>query len=267
MTTMLRRLALLVGTCCLVPALAAGTVAAGQPEPEPAWANLPVGVAFDYQLGGPSDPAEEVAIVVRDRTAAPADGRYNVCYVNGFQTQPDARRYWRDRWSLVLKKPNGRPVVDGAWGEWLLDLRTARKRTRLARIVGTWTTRCAEDGYDAVEFDNLDSFTRSHGLLRPRHARTFARRLVSRAHDAGLAVAQKNWAEFDGSRIGFDFAVAEECGRWRECDAYEDHYGRRVLVVEYRKRDFIRACEQHGETLSVLLRDVALEPDGRRRWC
>ena len=44
----------------------------------------------------------------------------------------------------------------------------------LARIVGRWTRGCADDGFDAVEYDNLDSFTRSHGLLRRRQAMRYA---------------------------------------------------------------------------------------------
>ena len=226
----------------------------------------PVDSDVDYQLGGAKAMPAHVGILVRDRRAAPAEGRYNVCYVNGFQTQPDERRFWKKRMRLVLKR-DGRPVVDEAWGEWLLDLRTNAKRRALARIVGRWTERCAADGFDAVEYDNLDSFTRSHGLLKRRHALAFARRLVRRAHAADLAVGQKNLAGLDGSRIGFDFAVAEECARYRECHRYTASYGRRVLVIEYRKRDFRRACRQHADELAIVLRDRDLTPGGVHRWC
>lgn len=226
----------------------------------------PVGTDVDYQLGGATAPAERVGIVVRDRRAEPAAGRYNVCYVNGFQTQPDERGFWRQRKHLLLRE-NGRPVVDQAWGEWLLDLRTPAKRRALARIVGRWTARCAADGFDAVEYDNLDSFTRSHRLLRRQHAVAFARLLVRRAHAEGLAAGQKNLAGFDGSRVGFDFAVAEECGRYDECGRYVASYGRRVLVVEYRARDFRRSCRTHGDELAIVLRDRDLTPEGVRRWC
>ena len=207
-----------------------------------------------------------VGIVVRDRRAAPANGRYNVCYVNGFQTQPDERRFWKQRMRLVLKR-DGKPVVDEAWGEWLLDIRTKAKRRALARIIGRWTERCADDGFAAVEYDNLDSFTRSHRMLKRKHAIAFARLLVRRAHAADLAVGQKNLAGFDGSRIGFDFAVAEECARYRECQRYVASYGRRVLVIEYRKRDFRRACRTYADELAIVLRDRDLTPAGIRRWC
>lgn len=229
--------------------------------------SLPVGVNADYQLGGLRRPGKNVGIVARDRRAHPAKGRYNICYVNAFQTQPNERRLWRRHAALVLKK-NGRRVRDPGWpDEFLLDYRSAAKRTKLLRVVGPWIDRCARDGFDAVEFDNLDSFSRSSGLLTAGQAKKYARLLVRRAHKAGLAAGQKNWATFNGSRIGFDFAVAESCARYRECGAYVKHYGRRVVAIEYRKRDFRRACSDYGAVIAVVLRDRALSPTGRRAWC
>ncbi len=84
---------------------------------------------------------------------------------------------------------------------------------------------------------------------------------------AGLAVAQKNWASLNGTRLGFDFAIAEECGRYRECRRYVSSYGAQVLVVEYRRRDFRHTCERWGSRLSVVLRDRDLSPQGVRRHC
>lgn len=227
---------------------------------------LPVGTDVDYQLGGSSSAPAHVGIVVRDRTAAPAPGRYNVCYVNGFQTQPDARRFWRQHWWLVLKR-DGRAVVDEAWGEWLLDVSTPTKRRALARIVGSWTRSCAEDGFAAVEYDNLDSFTRSGRLLTRSDALAFARLLVRDAHAAGLAAGQKNLAGYDGTTIGFDFAVSESCARYRECAAYAADFGEAVLAIEYRAQDFRRACAEHGDEWAIVLRDLDLTPAGVHRWC
>ena len=229
----------------------------------------PVGTDWDLQLGGIRPLPAHVGVVERDRHARPAPSAYSICYVNAFQTQPDERSFWRDprRWTLVLKDSAGRAVVDEAWGEWLLDLRTASRRDRLARIVGRWIDGCARDGFDAVELDNLDSWTRSHHLLTARQAKAYARVLVARAHAAGLAAAQKNWAGLDGRSLGYDFAVAEECGRWRECQAYVDDYGRHVLVVEYRDADFAWTCQRYAARLAVVRRDRALSPTGVRRWC
>ena len=187
---------------CVALAGPAGSAYAA-PDPGP----LPTGTDVDYQLGGARPVPGHVGIVVRDRNARPAAGRYDVCYVNGFQTQPDERRFWRHHPHLLLRQ-GGRPVEDEAWGEWLLDPRTRAKRAALARIVGRWVAGCAADGFDAVELDNLDSFTRSHGLVSRRQALAYARLLVAAGHRAGLAVGQKNLAAYDGTRIGYDFAVA-----------------------------------------------------------
>jgi hypothetical protein len=258
---MLRRAVLLILALTLVGAAPYPRATAAPGDPLPSESDV------DYQLGGPWDGVpDHVGIVVRDRTAQPLAGRYNVCYVNGFQTQPGARRFWRQHWRLVLKR-DGRPVTDERWGEWLLDLRTPARRRAIARIVGRWTRGCARDGYDAVEYDNLDSFTRSHRLLKRRHALAYARLLVRAAHRADLRVGQKNLAGFDGTTIGFDFAVAEQCGRWEECRRYARSYGDQVLAIEYRDQDFAVTCEQYGDRWPVVRRDLALTPGGVHAWC
>ena len=245
----------------LVPLLLLGVAV-----PAYARTNLPVGPDADYQLGGDAPVPANVGIVVRDRHSRPLAGHYNVCYVNGFQTQADEASFWEKRPRLVLRQ-HGRPVVDSAWGEWLLDLRTKKKRHRIARIVGAWTSGCAAHGYDAVEFDNLDSFTRSHGLIKERQALAYARLVVARAHAVGLAAAQKNLAGYDGRRLGYDFAIAEECGRYRECAGYTEFYGRRVIAIEYRRQDFDWTCAHYGASLPVELRDLDLSPGGVHDWC
>lgn len=226
----------------------------------------PANVDIDYQLGGNAKPAANVGIVVRDRTAKPSAGDYNICYINAFQTQPDAKRLWKRHPQLILRR-GGQPVVDEAWGEKVLDIRTRAKRKALARIVGKWIKGCARHGYQAVEFDNLDSYLRSDGLIKKRQTKKYAAKLVRRAHRADLAAGQKNRAEWNGRVVGYDFAIAEECGRWNECGRYTRNYGDRVFVIEYRRKDFNATCASDGGRLSVVLRDLDLSPDGVHDWC
>jgi len=229
--------------------------------------SLPTGTDVDYQLGGAADPPANVGIVVRDRTEPPAAGRFNICYVNGFQTQPNEKRFWAKHRGLLLRDADGRPVVDEAWGETLLDLRTPAKRRALAHLVGRWVRGCAKHGFAAVEYDNLDSYTRSDGLLTRRQAMRYAALLVDQAHLNGLAAGQKNLAGFDGTTIGYDFAVAEECGRYDECQRYVDDFGDQVLMIEYREQDFDKTCAAYGATHAVELRDRDLTPTGVHGWC
>ena len=229
--------------------------------------SVPTGSDVDYQLGGAVDPPANVGIVVRDRTEPSAAGLFNICYVNGFQTQPNEKKFWARHPDLILRGADGKPVVDEAWGEFLLDARTAAKRKALARIVGRWARGCAKHGYAAVEFDNLDSFTRSDGLLTRRQAIRYATLLVDQAHRHGLAAGQKNLAGFDGTTIGYDFVISEECGRYDECQRYVDDFGDQVLMIEYRAEDFAETCTTYGPTHAVELRDRDLTPSGVHGWC
>ena len=204
-------------------------------------------------------------MVARDWREKPAASTYGICYVNGFQTQPEQRRWWlRVHPELVLRR-SGVPVSDPAWpGEMLLDTRTPAKRAAVARVVGRWIGTCARKGFDAVEGDNLDSWTRSHGLLQRSDNRALARRLAVRAHSLGLAFAQKNAASLTATRF-FDFAVVEECQRYAECGRFLRRYGDHVIEVEYRRSDFTAACRSHGERIAVVLRDRGLAPAGAPR--
>lgn len=247
----------------LVAAVLLLTAAPARAEVQP----LPTDTDVDYQLGGEDAVPDNVGIVARDRTARAVDGIYNICYVNGYQTQPNQKRFWRQRhWNLVLKD-DGRAVVDENWGEWLLDVRTPAKRRQLADIVGGWAAGCADDGFQAVEFDNFDSYTRSHGLMKRSQALAFATLLTKRSHRAGLAVGQKNLAGFDGKTVGFDFAVSESCAQYHECSRYVQDFGDQVVMIEYRRRDFERACARYGDTHAIVLRDLDLSPSYTPEFC
>lgn len=212
----------------------------------------PVNAGFDYQIGGAYPLPAGVSVVSRDWRAQPA-GDYAVCYVNAFQYQPE------EPWprSLVLWK-----FEDPGWpGEFAIDISTAHTRTRATRFVARRVRRCAAKGFKAVEFDNLDAWTRFPGAPNTRRDTiAYAHRLIRRAHRAGLAAAQKNTVELHG--VGFDFAVAEECARYRECGRYRRQFGDHLLAIEYRRRDFNRACRTIGPSVSVVLRDVEVSKPG-----
>ncbi|MEI8081456.1 MAG: endo alpha-1,4 polygalactosaminidase [Actinomycetes bacterium] len=247
---------LLVGACA--------TAAAATPVTPP-----PANAQFDYQLGGGYPPAAGVSVVARDRTDTPVPGMYNICYVNGFQTQPNEIRWWKRKHRSLLLRSGGRYVTDQAWGELLLDTSTLAKRRALSKIIGKWTTECARRGFAAVEFDNLDSQQRSGHRLTAAHNLALAKLLAERAHAVGLAVGQKNAAELSRRAkrvVGFDFAVTEECQQYSECDLYTAAYGDNVIEIEYTSQPtsvFAAACAARGDRISIILRDPNLRPAGR----
>lgn len=236
------------------------TGCATAPAPTPGLTLPPVGGGLDYQLGGAYDPPAGVAIVARDSTEEPAAGLYSICYLNGFQTQPaDTDRLLAESPELILTAGDT-PVRDENWpDELLFDTGTAVKRAGIAALLLPQITGCASDGFDAVEIDNLDSYTRSTGLLTADDNVALATLLVHGAHSAGLAIGQKNAADLAAALAGtFDFAVAEECDRWEECGLYRAAYGNQVLAIEYDDdlRDgFAAACAVPGRPLSMILRD------------
>jgi hypothetical protein len=217
----------------------------------------PPHAGWDYQIGGAYTPPDGVEIVARDHGAQPAEGRYNICYVNAFQAQPGAEDDWA---GLLLRDAGGEIVYDDAWGEAILDTSTPGNRDRIAETVNAWIDECADKGFQAVEPDNYDSFTRvPDGLLTAADNEALIRLLSAHAHARGLAIAQKNTAELAANREenGLDFAVVEECGYHdSECGAYTEAFGDHVVVVEYTQEGLDRACAGWADELSIVLRDV-----------
>ncbi|MER6688866.1 endo alpha-1,4 polygalactosaminidase [Streptomyces minutiscleroticus] len=250
-------------TSCSTGSASPGATAADRRTAEdPGVEPPPRHAGFDYQIGGAYRPPAGVRVVSRDRAADPAPGLYNICYVNAFQAQPDELADWPD--DLVLRDDEGEPVVDEDWDEALLDISTAVKRERVAERVNRWVDGCAEKGYDAVEPDNYDSYTRSDGLLTADDAVAFARLLTRHAHARGLAVGQKNTAELldRRARAGFDFAVTEECGAYDECGTYAEAYDDRVVDVEYTDSGLRKAVAGFGDRIAVVRRDLEVStPD------
>ncbi|MFJ8744786.1 endo alpha-1,4 polygalactosaminidase [Embleya sp. NPDC127516] len=226
----------------------------------------PTHANFDYQIGGAYTPPAGVKVVTRDHGAAPAPGLYNICYVNAFQAQPNAEGDWRA--DLLLRRADGSIVYDGVWKEALLDLRTAAKRTDIAAKINAQIDECANKGFQAVEPDNYDSYTRSEDLLTDRNAKDYIALLSAHAHRRGLAIAQKNTSELaaDRTALGLDFAVAEECGEWNECDDYTKYFGNNVIVIEYTAKGLSNACSKWGNKLSVVRRDVGVSPIGDSKY-
>ncbi|MGF0114921.1 endo alpha-1,4 polygalactosaminidase [Promicromonospora sp. Marseille-Q5078] len=237
-------LVLAVAGCASAPAASAPDPAASSPAQV---ALPPTSGVLDYQLGGAYDEVDAgdgagsadlvpIDVVARDSTADPLPGAYNLCYVNGFQTQPGEDDLWAGREDLLLHDADGGLVVDPDWpDEHVLEPSTEEQRDGILEVLGPVVTGCADAGFDAVEIDNLDTWTR-FDEIDEAGAHALARAYVDLAHGAGLAIAQKNAAEITQTAkdaLGFDLAVTEECAAWSECAAYTDVYGDQVLQIEY----------------------------------
>lgn len=281
-------LTLLLGGCTFA---GSETAPASDDAPSPDISLPPIDGVFDYQLGGDYDPrqsdshspaprstdadtdtgADADTVVVRDTESTPLPGAYNVCYVNGFQTQPGTESTWNE--GLLLHDPWGEPLTDHDWpDEYILDPTTQDQRRAILDLIGPVIDRCAEDGFAAVEIDNLDTSARFEGI-EDDDAHKLAAAYVGRAHSAGLAIAQKNAAEMTETahdRLGFDFAVTEECAAFDECAAFTDVYGDHVLQIEYpdtlteAQLSFTEVCNSPDRASLTILRDRNLVPAGEK---
>jgi hypothetical protein len=225
----------------------------------------PVNATFDYQIGQAYTPPAGVRVVSRDREATPAAGLYNICYVNAFQVQPSEVAWWQQNHDdLLLRDAAGKYVIDGAWDEIVLDIRTPAKRAALATIVNGWIDGCKAKGFQAVEPDNIDTYDRFDNLLTRDQAVAYLSLLAPHAHAAGLAIAQKNTTSLEGRgrAAGLDFAIAEECGRYGECGDFTDVYGDNLIVIEYTSSAFKKACTAVGARVSVVRRDLDVTAPG-----
>ncbi|MFD5830103.1 endo alpha-1,4 polygalactosaminidase [Lentzea sp. NPDC060358] len=239
-------------------------VASCSSEPETPPVELPPsGAKFDYQIGAVYQPEARVKVVVRDRGQFPVGDRYNVCYLNALQTQPDpmdgSLSWWKQHHlDLLVKNPDGEPAIDPEWDEGILDISTADKRGRILDIQKKWIEGCKLSRFQAIEADNLDSHTRAGGAFDLNATKEFMKAFVRHAHEKGLAVAQKNGHELGDSGkkyIGFDFAIAENCQANGECGPYAEAFSEKVFEIEYSDEAFQKSCSDRGGKRSVILRD------------
>ncbi|KAF9255510.1 glycoside hydrolase family 114 protein [Marasmius fiardii PR-910] len=243
---------------------------------ERAFTPLPANGKFDYQIGGAYTPDADVKVVTRDRTESPAQGKYNICYVNAFQTQPDEGSFWKtpERDHLLLRNSSGGYFIDPEWpDEIMLDTSTDENRQQIAMIINGWVSDCKQKGFNAIEADNLDTFSRSKELLTADNNLALAKLLTAYAHSIDMAFGQKNAGDIAArakSEAGFDFAVVEQCQEFEECDTYTSVYGNQMLEIEYYNTDlpqnglenFQSACAERGDQISIIFRDVEVKPPG-----
>jgi hypothetical protein len=188
-----------------------------------------------------------------------AQGGHAVCYVDAGTWEnwrPDASEFP----SYVLGAKNGWP------GERWLDI---RQTSVLLPIITARVAKCAEAGFDAVEFDNVDGYTNDTGFpLTASEQLTYNTDLAGIAHQHGLSVGLKNDIDQLGQLEGsFDFAINEQCAQYKECAAYDSWVaaGKAVVEVEYRTSPakFCPAADSQGRDAikkSLALRAAPWKP-------
>jgi len=184
--------------------------------------------------GGGNDVDNSAAV-----SAIHAGGGHALCYVSAGTYEPfrpDAQSYV-DFDQACGNCLIGKPVA-GFRDEHWLDIRDDQgQRTFILATMAARVDRCKADGFDAVEFDNVEGYANSSGFpLSDGDQLVFNTSLANLAHTRGLTVALKN----DLGQVSelvpyFDMAVNEQCQQFEECAALDPFIGagKAVFQVEY----------------------------------
>jgi len=172
-------------------------------------------------------------------TAIHARGAGAVCYISAGTFEN-----WRPDAAAFPASVKGKNVAGWAGEQWL-DI---RNWTVLGPIMRSRMQMCKEKGFDAVEPDNVDGYQNKTGFpLTGAQQITYNRNLADLAHSLGLAVALKN----DVGQLAqlepyFDFAINEECARYKECAGYAvfTKAGKAVWNVEYQATKYPAFCSK-----------------------
>ncbi|MPZ68346.1 MAG: endo alpha-1,4 polygalactosaminidase [Actinobacteria bacterium] len=179
----------------------------------------------DAEVTGGGDVPNEAAVdAIHDR------GGYAICYVGAGSWEnwrPDAGAFP----PAIKGKKNGWP------GERWLDIRDIET---LAPIMSARATKCADAGFDAIEWDNVDGYRNDTGFdLQGSDQLEYNVFLANLAHEHGLAVGLKNdLGQIEKLLDHFDFAVNEQCSQYNECSRLRPFLeaGKAVFQVEYEKK-------------------------------
>ncbi|HYI44625.1 MAG TPA: endo alpha-1,4 polygalactosaminidase [Actinomycetota bacterium] len=222
-----------------------GSAAGSAGAQEQIW-DPPANVTFQIQLQGEVDTSYEADVyevdlfdvgtdVVEELHAA---GRSVVCYANA-----GAWERWRPDKDDFPKKVLGKRL-EGWPGERWLDV---RKVDILRTIMGKRLDLCAEKGFDAVDFDNINGYQNPTGFpLKRRHQVAYDKMLAEIAHERGLAIGLKNVPELvDDLEPVYDFVVNESCYDYNECGPYKRFVDndKPVFILEY-EMERSRFCDK-----------------------
>jgi hypothetical protein len=103
-------------------------------------------------------------------------------------------------------------------------------------LIAARVDQCVADGFDGVEYDNVDGYTNDPGTLTANEQLTYNRALAALAHSKGLAAFLKNDVDqLAALQPDFDGAINEQCAQFNECDGYSvfTAANKPVLQAEY----------------------------------
>jgi hypothetical protein len=206
-----------------------------------------------YSINGQSNTSNEVPTL---HTL----GKKVICYIDvgtWENWRPDAGQFP----SALLGKSNGWP------GErWLNISPSSGSYSQLQSIMVTRFQICQQNGFDAVEPDNMDGYTNRTGFnLTAGDQLAYDEWVASEVHSLGMAVFQKNLPEqATALQPYFDGAIDEQCNQYSECSSFRPYLAavpaKPVLNAEYKNSLYPKFCSaDNAAGIMGALFDTALD--------
>jgi len=185
-----------------------------------------------------------------------ANGHTVICYISA-GTWED----WRSDAGSFPKSVLG-ANVEGWAGERWLDIRSQAVRDIMAKRMDAAKAK----GCDGLEPDSVDGYANNPGFpLTKTDQIAYDRFLADAAHQRGLLVALKNATDLVSTLAPvFDFAIVEECMKYKECSRYSPfiQLGKAVLEAEYSTYS-VAKCDK-AKALKFSLAFYGLNLNGRK---
>jgi hypothetical protein len=138
-----------------------------------------------------------------------------------------------------------------------------RRIGTLAPIMRARMDRCRDDGFDAIDPDNVDGYTNNTGFpLTAQDQLAYNTWLANEAHARGMSIALKN----DGAQAAqlwsvYDFALNEQCFYYNECGYLTQYFvnnGKAAFVVEYNLETSTFCPQANNRNFNALLKRLQL---------
>ena len=203
-------------------------------------------------------------------------GGHAICYVSAGiaeRFRPDYAKYVRfDR--QIGHRLLGKPFSDRFSNEYWVNINNGQgQRDFVLRRVAARTRKCADAGFDAIEYDVVDAYAQGRRVtgwrIRGRTQLIFDQALARIADRNGLSVGLKNdLGQVPKLEPRFDFAINEQCFQYSECTNNPSpgyraftRADKAVFQVEYRipPRQFCGRANHLGFSSIKKARDFSLE--------
>jgi hypothetical protein len=218
------------------------------------------GTTWQWQLSGTIDQSFNVQVYDIDMfdssttliTQLHNAGRAVICYIDTAYEpgRPDSSQFT----AAVLGSG-----IDGWPGQKWVDIRS----TVVRNIMSNRIAQAAAKGCDAVEMDDVDSYTNNPGFpLTAADQISFNSFLATTAHANGLGIGLKNdLDQVSALASQFDFAINEQCFQYSECDSLSTfiNQGKAVFGVEYDLATSQFCTQANADKFSWLKKDLDLD--------